>query len=588
MDIQYNSSVRYFVDTTAVHQHIIHIKLEFDAPWDKPELVMPVWTPGSYKIRDYSRYIQSIRASTADQSISLEKTAKNIWVIHVEKGTSVTVEYQVYAFEFTVRTSFLSDRYGLLSPASLFFYLAGSDADNKSSPVWVSIVVSDGWSVFNSMKKEGDFYLADDFDDLIDSPFALAHPDSVETTTYSIDNPDGQIIPCTIALVGSPGNQNLEVFKDAMIKIQQQSIKMFGELPYDRYLWVLYVVHQGGGGLEHRFNNFSIINRWYFDSEKDMNYARMLSLEAHEHFHVYNIKRIRPSQLGPFDYTKEVYTRLLWVAEGMTSFYDNIFLPRSGLIDPQTYWKVIAKDYSSLQKVEGRHHTSITSSSFDAWIKLYQPHSGASNLFVSYYLKGGLVTMMLDLEIRKQSGWTKALDDFFRAMWLEYKRTGEGYEEGKLRELIEYATGTQLSNFWAKYVDGTDDLALNDYLQLVGKTLKVKSEDDPYIGWKLDNNKTKILGVNQGSPAENAGISVGDKLIALNEFEIGSATLEILLKEFSSQKVTIYYFRDGKLRSTVLALDQKKVSEFDIVNVDNPTEEQITAHSQFLQLGTQI
>lgn len=567
-----------------MNQHIIDMKLEFTTPYENPILEMPSWTPGSYLIREYSRHVQNLKSESNDGSnLVVTKVKKNNWKINCAIGTRVVVNYEVYAFELTVRTSYLDNRKALLIPASLCMYIVDQKTveNSKNAEITLKFNIPDSWTMYSSLTQKDGIYYVSNFDELVDTPIAMGSQEVLQEFKYNYDD-NGKIIPNTIAFVGDRSNENIEQFALDMQKLQDCSIKMFGKLPYDRYVWLLYITNKGRGGLEHKYSNASIIQRYSFKDPKE--YAKVLSLEAHEHFHVYNIKRIRPKQLGPFDYSSEVYTKLLWVAEGLTSFYDNIFLPRSNLVDRKAYWELIADDLKRYYGIPGRFLSSIESSSFDAWIKLYRPDENSVNSTISYYLKGGIVGLMLDLEIRNQTNWKASLDTFYKYMYSEYeKNPSPGFEEDELQSIIESSTSTDLANFWQKYISGTEEIDLEKYLKLIGLEIERTSTDNvPSTGINFNANSTQVQSILRDSPADMAGIYAKDEIIALNGYKVNKKKFTKILKNYEpNDVVNINLFRDGKLMDVDLSLGNPDEDKIIIAESPDITEDQKKLQDQF-------
>ncbi len=584
MDIELN------VKTIKVNDHLIEIEMKFRPNFDNPVLEMPSWTPGSYLIRDYARQVQNFDASSNGSSVKWMKISKNSWELKVGKGNEVVVNYAVYAYELTVRTSYLDNRKGLISPASVFMYVLDSNSDynSKNEKYLLSFETLPDWDVYCSLRLTDSHFVATDFDELIDSPVALGTKEVLHVTRYEFEGNREKPIPCLVVLVGDKGNHDLLKFVEDLKKIQTEAVRMFGELPYDSYLWALYIVGSGGGGLEHKYSNFSIIPRWSFKDTKD--YNKLLGLEAHEHFHVYNIKRIRPSQLGPFDYSKEVYTKLLWVAEGLTSFVDNLILPRSGLSDVKWYLKQIADEIKKIDNIPGRKHYSLAEASFDAWIKLYKSDENTMNSSISYYLKGGIVGMCMDIEIRMQTDNTKSLDDFFRYMYAMYKENQQGYEESRIQEYLEQSTGTNLERFFNNYINGITEIDYNKYLGYLGYELKKEHKKSiPWIGLDFKKDTKTVRFVHSDSPAIKAGVYFKDEIIAVNGFKAGGKGLEIALKNCAKgEKIEVLLFRDDKLITTIIEPADPQPDEYSIDETENYNSELcINVRKSFFNLTTE-
>ncbi|MHA2252507.1 MAG: M61 family metallopeptidase [Candidatus Kariarchaeaceae archaeon] len=566
-------AILYEIYVEKLNEHLVDVKLIFDVEWDSPILEMPSWTPGSYLIRDYARHLQefSIR-DEQNNSIGSVKTRKNAWKVHAKSGQKIFVHYRIYAFELTVRTSYLDNRKALLTPSSLFMYMKSKDnlKHTKNYEINLSIHAPEDWLVFTSLRKVNGDYKCTNYDELVDSPICMGIPEIVDHYSYVVEEKDNKKIPCEVVIIGDKGNHNIEDFASDLQKIQNDAIDMFGELPYDRYYWLLYIVGQGGGGLEHKYSNCSIIPRWYF--QKGKNYTRLLSLEAHEHFHVYNIKRIRPAQLGPFDYSNEVYTRTLWVAEGLTSFYDKLVLARTGLISQEEYWELIAKNIQDLYGTPGRFKTSLSDASFNAWIKLYKPDENTFNSYVSYYLKGGIVGLMLDLEIREQTKWVNSLDSFFKHMYQNYKeKPHKGFNEHLFKDLVQDYTRTNLDQFWEKYIDGTDKIDINYYLRLIGMNLVFDTKStDKWIGLRFKEKSMIVEKVIAESPAMIGGIYPRDEIIGINGFRASNGGLNKVLANIEPKEtVQILLIRDDKILSVDIQPSEPIPDKYEIIQLED-------------------
>ncbi len=542
--------------------NLIDVEMNFISNYENPIVVLPVWTPGSYLIRDYSRHVQTFQATISGVSTPSAKISKNEWQITSKQGDQVSFTYSIYAFDMTVRTSYLDDRKVFIAPASIFMYLRDENSDTKNEQYSVSFEMDQGWQIFTSLKQTDSTYIAEDFDELIDSPMCGAVTELLEIKDYEYNK-----IPNKVVIIGDRGDTDIDKFTNDLIKIQDESVRIFGELPYDRYFWFLYIVGTGGGGLEHKYCNVSIINRWAFTNRED--YNRLLSLESHEHFHVYNIKRIRPSQLGPFNYSSEVYTKLLWVAEGLTSFYDKISILRAGLIDTDEYFKFISTLIYNLDNIPGRKVYSLQQASFDAWIKLYKSNENTNNSSVSYYLKGAIMSLCLDIEIRSQTNWEKSLDNFFISMYNDYKMDRKGYHEDRIQYLLEKYTNTDLQLFFDKYIRGTDEIDYNYYLSFIGYELVPVLDKTAWTGLKLDD-EMKVQFVYKDSPASDAAIYYNDQIISINDYRATKKSLDMILERATEgDTLEINLFRDDILISRSLMVEAPRAKKYGINSIDN-------------------
>jgi predicted metalloprotease with PDZ domain len=576
--------VKFKLNLDQRNYNIFNVTMLLEAPSNDFIIELPSWTPGSYLIREYAKNIQKLYVNRNGSKINPTKISKNNWKIPSIKGDKIEINYEVYSFEFSVRTNYLDDRKGLLNGTATFFYPViienGDKKQLKDMAVEIDVDLPNRWSAFTSLDEiaENVFY-AEDYDELFDSPIGFGYYQVIDTFDYNYKE-----TPCKTVIIGDKGSHDIAKFSDDLIKLQDYSIKMFGELPYDRYLWLLYIVETGGGGLEHKKSNVSITNRFAFHNRE--NYLNTLRLESHEHFHVYNVKRIRPKPLGPFDYENEVYTTSLWVAEGLTNYYEKIFLIRSKIYTIEEYQKALEDAINNYFSIYGRKIQSITESSFDAWIKLYRPDENTRNSTISYYLKGGLVGQLLDIEIRKGSKDTKSLDDVFRLLWTKYKENpAEGYNEKELPEIIHQATGVSVSEFFSKYVYGRDELPLEEYLDYIGLSLSIEEQDEiDFTGVQFARTRLRIRSVNRDSNAKKAGLSARDQILAVNGYKVTPNNYTNILSFYKSGDIVrLHIFRDDKLLEYDYEIETKP-PVYRIITKENLSSEEQTRFNQYFDL----
>lgn len=411
--------ITYTISMPAPHTHLFHVTVEVDRlDGASVDLVLPSWTPGSYMIREYARHVQGFdaRAAATDTPLPWRKVAKDAWRVETGGAERIRVRYQVYANDLTVRTSHLDGAHAYFNGASVFMFVPGREAE----PLRLRVEAPPDWQVTTGLDPADrpNEFLAADYDELVDCP--------VECGTHRLLAFEVDGIPHRMAIWGRGNEDEARLIADTRRIVEAQR-DFFGGLPYRHYTFILHLLDGRGGGLEHRNSVTNQVDRWTFRPER--NYERYLSLTSHELFHVWNAKRLRPAPLGPFDYRRENYTRLLWLVEGATSYYDNLLLTRAGLMAPERFLERLGEAIAQLQNQPGRLVQSLEQSSFDAWIKFYRPDENSANSSVSYYLKGGLVCFLLDMEIRACTGGRRSLDDLMRRLYVAYPISGPGIPE---------------------------------------------------------------------------------------------------------------------------------------------------------------
>jgi predicted metalloprotease with PDZ domain len=540
--------------------HLFEVKLTIQ-DWQQSslDLKLPVWTPGSYLVREYAKHLQDFSAQTlSGQPLAWTKQSKNHWQVATSMGESVQISYRVYANELSVRTNHLDQTHAYFNPAALCLYIPGGEAQ----AIAVTINPPDqAWQVTTPLPLldgQPNTFLAQDFDTLIDSPFEIGCHAVYDFTVLGK--------PHQLAVWGEGNLDPQRIIADTQ-KLIEVEADLFGGLPYDRYLFLLHLSSQGNGGLEHKTCCSLNYPRFGFRSEEK--YNRFLTLVAHEFFHLWNVKRIRPQALEAFDYAAENYTPSLWFSEGTTSYYDQIFPLRAKLFDPKWYLKLVSESITRLQTTPGRRVQPASESSFDAWIKLYRPDANSRNAQISYYLKGELVSMLLDLLIRQRPGGAKSLDDVMRQMWQQFGQPEIGFSPAQLKAVIESVAETDLSDFFARYVDGTEELPFDEFLHPFGLELEAEVGPDypPYLGMnvKTDRGITLVQSIDANSPAEQAGLNVGDEVLAIANFRVTADQWSDRLKNHQpGDRLDLTVFHQDQLRTCTLQLVQPLPSRYQI------------------------
>ncbi|MBK6725486.1 MAG: M61 family metallopeptidase [Acidobacteria bacterium] len=561
--------ISYTVSMPKPATHLLEVEMRVS--WaqmpDQTELKMPVWTPGSYLVREYARHVQAFVAKDANGGdLKWRKTSKNTWQVDSKGVKEFVARYKVYSNELTVRTNELNDEHAFWNNTALLFFVKDQ---LKVSPT-VRVIPFGNWKVATGLPAvpgAENTFKANDYDVLYDAPFEVS--DYKEFKFDVLGKPHRYVIT-------GEGNYDPKKLVADTAKIVEEGAKIFGgELPYNDYTFILNL--RGGGGLEHLNSTALQTNRFGF--KPDARYKGFLGLVAHEHFHLWNVKRIRPDALGPFDYENENYTKLLWVAEGATEYYSNILLLRAGLITQREFLAQRARGIQQLQARPGRFETSLEESSFDAWIKFYRPDENAVNNQISYYDKGEIVNMMLDMSIRSASGGTKSLDDVMRYLWAEFFKKNRNFTPEDYQKVSEMMAGKSLDDFFAKYVRGREDIDYDSIVNPFGLQMKVTTPNAnrAYIGADTveENGRLNIRTVPANTPAYEQGLNTGDQIVAMDGYRASTAFLTSYLNEKKpNDKVKLSIFRFDKLSEMTFTLGSNDRREYSFATVAEPTEAQ--------------
>jgi predicted metalloprotease with PDZ domain len=562
----------YQVSMPQPTSHLFEVTLTIDN-WQENQLnlKMPVWTPGSYLVREYSRNLQDFTAQDSKNKarLSFEKVSKNHWQIETKESTSITIFYRIYAHELSVRTNHLDDSHGYFNGAALFLYIPGLES---LSSILEIIPPQAEWKIttpLEALEGKPNTFLVPDFDTLVDSPVEVGTHQSYE---FQVRKKNHQL-----AIWGS-GNINVEKVIRDMEKIIEVEADLYGGLPYDNYTFLLHLSNNGFGGLEHK--NSCTLNYSRFGFRDPEKYNRFIQLVAHEFFHLWNIKRIRPKALEKFDYEQENYTPSLWFSEGTTSYYDLLIPLRAGLYNSKVFLANLGKEITRFLVTPGREVQPLAESSFDAWIKLYRRDTNSDNSQMSYYLKGELVSLLLDLLIRDRTENQRSLDDVMRQMWEKFGKNEIGFTENQLKEAIESVAEMDLTNFFQDYLYTTKELTFNEYLEPFGLRLQAVQEDNaiPYTGLKVqsENGKEMIKFVAANSPAQVAGISPDDELLALDGMRVTAEQLPERLKDYqANDMIELSVFHQDVLKTVQLQLAISPPSRYEVIRIQSPSDRQV-------------
>jgi predicted metalloprotease with PDZ domain len=491
--------------------------------------MMAVWTPGSYLVREYERNVEAVTALGADgRVLDVDKSKKNHWRVTTGGSPTVTLKYRVYCREMSVRTNWVEADFAMLNGAPTFITLA----DLSPRPYEITINPASGWkrSITALPSAGGEHhYRAPDYDTLVDSPIVIGNPAvydfEVGGKKHSLVNVgEGGVFD------GARAAKDLE-------RIVKQDLAFWGSLPYDRYIF-FNMITESGGGLEHKNSTVLMTNRWATRTRKA--YLGWLQLASHEYFHAWNVKRLRPAELGPFDYENENITRSLWIVEGFTDYYADLQVESAGLQTRDEYLEDLSNTIELLQTTPGRLVQSAEMASFDAWIKFYRPDENSNNTSISYYTKGTVIAFLLDAKIRAATKGSKSLDDVMRAAYQKYSGP-KGYTEGEFRAVAEQVAGINLKPFFASAVEGTGEVDYREALEALGLRFRPASSSSPErtkpwlgIGTRNDNGRLIISSVQRSSPADAGGLNVDDEILAIDDFRVRADRLENRLEQYKA------------------------------------------------------
>ncbi len=574
---QSNSDIAFEVSFTEPQAHYIDVKMIINnIKKDEVILKMPVWAPGSYLVREFSKNVEDFSATANNQEISSAKVRKNAWKINTKGKKSITVKYRVYSFEVSVRTSFVDESHAFLSSTGVFMYPEGG----VDQPSTVTIIPHKNWKKVSTglapVAGKNFTYYAKNFDWLFDSPIQVGNQDVFEFNAAGVRH--------EVAMVGG-GNYDKEKLKIDMAKIVERETAVFGENPNKYYVFIVHNYQSGGGGLEHA--NSTVLGAARDGYTNPTTYQGFLGLVAHEYFHLWNIKRLRPVALGPFDYDNENYTTNLWIAEGFTSYYDNLIVQRIGAYTPNQWLNVIENELNTVDNRVGNKVQTLSEGSFDAWIKYYRPTENSNNTTVSYYMKGSLVACLLDLQIIEASGAKQSLDDAMRYAYNEYyKKKDKGYTDEEFKAVLEKFAKQNLDQFYADYINGTKSLDFNKYLNYAGFKLVEQSTDQskPYLGISLSKtNPSEIATVSRGTVAWIAGLNVKDEIVAINGDRVSNALTYVSNVALGSE-LDFLVNRDGIMKNIKVKLKPNPFKKFDIKQLESSTEKQKAVLEKWLSL----
>lgn len=567
-------AIHYHILPSSPEAHLFEITLTVQRPAADGQVVsLPAWIPGSYMIRDFARNVVWLKAYCDGAELAVHKLDKQTWQCAPCQGP-LEIRYEVYAWDLSVRSAHLDTTHGYYNGSSVFLRVHGQEGQ----PCGVQILPPEGgayaeWRVATTLPRAGaalwgfGAYQAADYDELIDHPVEMGRFDVIEFEACGV--------PHAMTLTGRHRADQTRLARD-LKTVCEYHIHLFGEpAPMARYLFQVMITGDGYGGLEHRSSTSLLCSRDDLpragENTVSEGYRSFLGLCSHEYFHTWNIKRIKPAVFQPYDLSREVYTSLLWFFEGVTSYYDDLALVRSGLISRDSYLELLGQTITRVLRGSGRLKQTVADSSFDAWTKFYKQDENAPNAVVSYYTKGSLIALALDLTLRNTGDGGVSLDDVMRTLW--QRHATQGVTEEGLERLISEVAGVDLSAFFRQALRGTDDLPLAELLATCGIDYHLRPADSSgdkggkpggkngkprvVLGVRTgdDAGGAKLLSVFDGGAAQQAGLAAGDVVIAVDGLRVNNSSLDKVIASYApGDRVQIHVFRRDELMTFTVVL----------------------------------
>lgn len=547
--VGFSQKIQYALRMEKPQTHYFQVEMELtDFKESVLTIKMPVWSPGSYLVREFSKNVDQVLATDENgKKLKISKTAKNAWQITKGKSKKVKIMYDVYAFELTVRTSFIDLTHGFVSGSGVFMYVDLHKKDKGTLVVHpfkdfkhiTTALPLSAENVSSTLSPKSKSYSFNDYDQLVDCPLEIGNHEIFDFTAAGVKH--------TVGLFGK-GNYDIAVLKVDMKKIVETATDVFKENPNKDYTFIIHNVEDGQGGLEHSNSTTLSVNRWTYQGA---DYSGFLSLVAHEYFHLWNVKRIRPFTLGPFNYDEENYTTLLWVMEGFTSYYDELLLLRAGYYTKEEYITKLNGTMNYVEGAIGSRIQSVSESSFDAWIKAYRPNENSSNTTMTYYSRGQLMAAQFDAMIVAKYQGKKCLDDFMQLLYTDYfKKQNRGFTDKEFQDELSKFLGIDMTDFFDRFIRGTEIPEYEKHFLKVGVIATKGIATETSFGARYADNGgiTTIRSIRRGSAAEDFGFSVNDELISVNGFRINSARFSEAIEAIEKDKtVPVLISRDNIL-----------------------------------------
>jgi predicted metalloprotease with PDZ domain len=549
------------------HRNYFNIEILYDAENEEyVDFVMPAWTPGSYVIKNWSKNVFDVHAqNNMNAQLTCYKTDKQTWRVETNQSTIIKFTYKLYAYSINNPYHAHTEKdFAYFNGAVIFMYVKGY----KDVLHNLEFKYPTDWQVHTSLQTKlgGDKYQAINFDEFIDCPAFLG---KLYKFSFEVQGKEHFVV------LNSWFDINEDQITDDLSKMVNWFYEVFGELPYKHYTFFLRVSEPSGGGIEHLYSNVSAVTPQSLlgDIDDVAYYSKLLMLEAHEYFHLYNVKRIRPTGLGLFDYTDEVYTKMLWVSEGFTSYYTHRPLSKSGILDEDKILESWSTLVNRLINNTASGLKPVSQYSFDAWLRSDIPDYS----FRTYYTNGALIALLLDIDMRLKTAHRKNMDGFFRYLYHDVYKKNKTFDFDSFLSLLKEYSKIDFADFFNKYVNGTDDLPIEEYLGKIGLKLDVES-NIPYTGIKLNskiNNAAIVYYVHPDSPADKLKIGRGDHIISIDREKVTKENWTEVVKKINlNTYVELEWNHKQRILSKEIKIKTSKIIEYSISRKSDITERQ--------------
>ena len=559
----------YQLTITDTNHHLATVDIKFTGVVTRTfNVKLPNWRTGKYKILDLASNIRHFQAFDARKTpLRATKINKNTWKIFINTPGVVNVSYQVYANQLHNRVSHIDGTHAFLDASGVFMY----SESQRHKALGVQLHVPGTWRSDSGLKRlaKHKFY-ASNYDQLIDSP--------IESGIHSYDSFSVDSLQYELIIWGDGNYQSQRLIKDIK-KIHHQAKAIWKTFPFKRYVYIFHVGDKLHGATEHVNSTVIHADRFAFDPKEK--YNKVIGTTAHEFIHTWNVKSYRPAGITPYDYDKENYSHLFWIAEGSTSYFENILNTRAGIYSLEECFENFAEDIYKYLNKPGKNVTSLAESSFDTWLD--NDTSRQHNTMVSIYLKGSLVSWLLDKEVRKYSNNNNSLDDLHQQLYLRYGQSSQAYSSANVLQILQELTQHDFTEFWQKYVDGTEEIDFESLLKFYGLTFEKikksenKAQENISLGLNIkDDSRQNIISlVHKNGAAWQAGLAQGDRLVAINTLQVTADNFDSLLQSLKiGESYLVHYFHQGKLMQSTIIPQRVQVIKRKIVKVKNPSKKQ--------------